>query len=70
MRLLRFAGRCMRSTWSFLAAVVPTIMRDAIGIAGIVSFSYGAWLIYQPAGFMVVGLFLMAIAVLLARRPA
>ncbi len=70
MRLLRFAGRCMRSALSFLGAVVPSLIRDGIGITGIGVFSYGARLIYQPAGHIVLGLFLMAIAVLLARRSA
>ncbi len=30
-------------------------LRDAAGIAGAVSIAYGAWLIYEPAGFIVGG---------------
>jgi hypothetical protein len=59
MRFLRFVG-----------AMVPPVLRDGIGLAGAASFTYGAWLIYEPAGFMVGGVLLVATAVLLAGRSA
>lgn len=40
---------------------------DALLIAGASAVSYGAWLIYAPAGFIVGGLFLLAGGVLVAK---
>lgn len=42
-------------------------VRDAAGLAGAASVSYGAWLIYEPAGFIVGGL-LVLVAVVSASR--
>jgi hypothetical protein len=39
-------------------------MRDFAGLAGAGLVSYGAWLVYAPAGFVVGGLLLLAGAVL------
>lgn len=39
-----------------LASNVP----DALLVAGGASVSFGAWLIYPPAGFIVAGMLLMA----------
>lgn len=70
MRLLRFAGRCMRSIGRFTATVVPPLFREAIGLAGAAVFVYGFWLVYAPAGFIVGGVLLMAAAVVMARSAA
>lgn len=40
---------------------------DVAGLAGCASISYGAWLIYRPAGFIVAGILLLAGSVLAAR---
>ncbi len=42
---------------------------DGVGVAGIVLISYGSWLIYKPAGFVVGGLLLMGVAVIASRVP-
>lgn len=42
-------------------------IRDAAGIAGAASVAYGAWLIAEPAGFIVGGALLVVGAVLAAR---
>lgn len=55
---------------AFVAAAVPVILRDGIGLAGAAAFTYGVWLVAEPAGYMVGGLFLIVIAVLLARPSA
>lgn len=55
---------------AFVAAAVPVLIRDGIGIAGAAAFTYGAWLIAQPAGFMVGGAFAIATAALMARRSS
>lgn len=44
-----------------------TWLRDAAGVAGAASVSYGAWLIYEPAGFIVGGSIVLAAALLAAR---
>lgn len=44
------------------------VIRDGMGLAGIGSIAYGAWLAWPPAGFMVGGGMLFAAAVLLSRR--
>jgi len=43
------------------------LLRDALGLAGCGLLSYGAWLCYAPAGFIVAGLMLLAGAWLSAR---
>ena len=53
---------------AFVAAAIPVIIRDAIGIAGAAAFTYGAWLIAEPVGYMVGGTFMIGVAILLARR--
>lgn len=40
---------------------------DALMIVGASAISYGAWLIYQPAGFIVAGCFALAAGVMAAR---
>ncbi len=68
MRLLRFAGRCVRFIFAFLAAVLPSLLRDSVGIAGATLLVYGTWLIYRPAAFILAGLLLMSVAIVMARR--
>jgi len=41
--------------------------RDLTGVAGVVLISYGAWLVFEPAGFIVAGAFLVTGAVLVGR---
>jgi hypothetical protein len=48
------------------AAVVSNVP-DALLLAGAGSLSYGAWLIYPPAGFLVAGALLLAAGVLASR---
>lgn len=55
----RFASR--------LAAWAPTAFADLAGMGGLGAISYGAWLIYQPAGFIVAGALVVAIRYLAAR---
>lgn len=49
-------------------ATLRVLLRDLTGLAGLAAVSYGAWLIYEPAGFIVAGAFAAALAVLTARR--
>lgn len=43
---------------------------DVIGLAGAGALSYGAWMVYSPAGFIVAGVLLLATAWRLGGRPA
>ncbi len=46
------------------------LIRDLFGLVGVGAISYGAWLIYEPAGFLVGGAILAAVAAVGALRPA
>lgn len=47
--------------------IKPATWRDASGLLGIALVSIGAGLTYPPAGLMVCGTLLIALAVLIAR---
>lgn len=53
-----------------LAAKLPALVRDALGLAGVGLVSYGAWLISPPYGFITGGGLLLAGAILSALAPA
>jgi hypothetical protein len=42
---------------------------DAVGFAGIMLVSYGAWCVYQPAGFITLGSMLIVLSVATALTP-
>lgn len=44
----------------------PGLLRDIAGLSGVGLTSYGAWLVYPPAGFIVGGSLMIAGALLLA----
>lgn len=41
--------------------------RDVAGVLAVASISYGAWLIYQPAGFIAAGVLVLAGVIAAAR---
>ena len=47
-----------------IRAAARVLLRDAVGIAGAGLVTYGAWLVYAPAGFIVGGAFCIAVATL------
>ena len=49
-----------------IAGVVPGLVRDLAGLCGVGLVSYGAWMIYPPAGFIAEGFLLIVGALLLA----
>ena len=51
-------------------AVFPAVARDIFGLAGVGLVSYGAWLVYVPAGFISGGTLLIAGALLSGRSAA
>ncbi len=48
-------------------AAIGALLVDLAGLAGAALLSYGAWLAWHPAGFMLGGALLLAGAVLRAR---
>jgi hypothetical protein len=47
---------------------LPSALCDLAGVAGVGSIAYGAWLIYEPAGFLCAGALLITGAMLYGRR--
>lgn len=43
------------------------LLRDLTGLAGIGLITYGSWLIFHPAGFIVGGVLALGISILTAR---
>ena len=46
---------------------LPSMLRDAVGLAGCASVSYGIWLIFEPAEFIALGALPMVGTMLSAR---
>lgn len=53
-----------------IAGALPGLALDLAGVGGAASVTYGAWLVYPPAGFIVGGILALAATWLLARRGA
>lgn len=49
-----------------MLGAIPGLLRDFAGLSGVGLVSYGAWLVYPPAGFLVGGSLMIAGALLLA----
>ena len=49
-----------------IAMAVPGLVRDLAGLCGVGLVSYGAWLIYTPAGFITAGILLIVGALLIS----
>ncbi|RKQ70132.1 hypothetical protein [Oceanibaculum indicum] len=58
------------AVWRVLALFVPVLVSDLIGLCAIASISYGAWLIYEPAGYIVSGVIVLLGMMLRARSRA
>lgn len=49
-----------------IASALKSAMPDVVTFAGSTAVTYGAWLVYPPAGFIVGGLALIAAGVLVS----
>ena len=49
-----------------IAGAVPGLFRDLAGLCGVGLVSYGAWLIYTPAGVITAGILLIVGALLIS----
>lgn len=52
-----------------LQPLLPSLTADAAGLSGAAAVIWGAWRIYEPAGFIVGGVLLMAGTWLYSRQP-
>jgi len=50
-----------------MKTIAAALFRDFIGLVGCAAVSYGAWLIYNPLGFIVGGAFMVVAATFLSR---
>ncbi len=53
-----------------IAAAAPKLLRDLAGLLGVAILSYGAWLAWPPAGYIVGGALMLAGVLLSARQDA
>lgn len=60
----------LRSGLHAIARAVPKLLRDLVGLGAVASISYGAWMAWPPAGFMVGGALVLAGVLLSARADA
>jgi hypothetical protein len=53
-----FLSVCASAVWSF-AQALPSLMVDVVGALAVCLISYGAWLHYQPLGYITCGVLLL-----------
>jgi hypothetical protein len=58
--------KLLASAVSTIAMAVPSLVRDLAGLCGVGLVSYGAWMIYPPAGFITGGFLLIVGTLLIA----
>lgn len=63
-------GRSLGVGLLHAGAALPTLFWNLTGLGGMGLIAYGAWLVYEPAGFIVGGVLLLGGALLLAPRDA
>ncbi len=60
--MMKLLGAALR----VVAVAMPGLVRDLAGLCGVGLVSYGAWLIYPPAGFIAAGILLIVGTLLVA----
>ena len=50
----------IRQVGEKIATGLPDFIKDIVGVGAVVLISYGSWLIYEPAGFIVGGSLVLA----------
>jgi hypothetical protein len=61
-------GAGLASAARRVARVMPALLRDLAGLAGVALIAFGAWQIYPPAGFIVAGVLLVVGAIILGMQ--
>jgi len=57
----------LRRATTATAQAIPGLLRECAGLAAVGAISYGAWLMYPPAGFLVGGALVLAGVLLVPR---
>ena len=60
--MMKLLGAALR----VVAVAMPGLMRDVAGLGGVGLISYGAWMIYPPAGFITAGILLIVGTLMIA----
>lgn len=60
--MMKLLGAALR----VVAVAMPGLMRDVAGLCGVGLVSYGAWMIYPPAGFITAGILLIVGTLMIA----
>lgn len=58
----------LRAVFAAGASMAGGIAPDAMILSGVASVSYGAWLVYEPAGFIAGGILSLVGGILVARK--
>jgi hypothetical protein len=67
--MLKSVSKGIAALCAASAKAAPTVARDLVGLGGAGLISYGAWLMYPPAGFIVAGVLILA-GILIATTAA
>lgn len=68
--MFKSLGNAAASGVHAVGRALPGLTVDVVGIGAVGLISYGAWRIYEPAGFIVGGILLLAGAVVLGAKSA
>ncbi len=60
--MMKLLGAALR----VVAVAMPGLIRDVAGLGGVGLVSYGAWIIYPPAGFITAGILLIVGTLMIA----
>ena len=60
--MMKLLGAALR----VVAVAMPGLIRDVAGLGGVGLVSYGAWMIYPPAGFITAGILLIVGTLMIA----
>ena len=66
--MLKAVATGLRAFGASAATAAPVLARDLIALAAVGLIAFGAWRIYEPAGFIVGGALLLTGALLTAKR--
>lgn len=68
--MFKTIGTYMAAASKAVAKATPGTLVDLAGLGGVGAIAYGAWRIYEPAGFIVGGLLVLAGAIVLGAKAS
>jgi hypothetical protein len=66
--MLKVIGQNLGALISRVSGALLDLLRELAGLAAIALIAYGAWLIYEPAGFITAGVLLLIGTILLGMK--